>query len=108
VKAIENGSGLLNGYTQGEVILGIRPEHMEDRAFVETCDPDRILSAAVSLVEPMGSNTHLRMKINDTEMIACVDSRTEAKVDEVVSLVCDLSRVCLFDKESGRLLGEKG
>jgi multiple sugar transport system ATP-binding protein len=108
LKAIANGSGLLDGYAQSEVILGIRPEHMEDRAFVENCDLERILRAEVALVEPMGSNTHLRMKIGDSEIIACVDSRTAARVGETISLVCDLSRICLFDKAEGSLLGKTG
>lgn len=106
LNAIANGAGLLDGYQGREVILGIRPEHMEDSAFAGGCDPSRVLRAEVSLVEPMGSNTHLRMKIDGTETIACVDSRTVAKAGEIVSLACDLSRICLFDKASGSLIGD--
>ena len=107
VDAIENGPGLLASAVGSEVVLGIRPEHMEDGKFAATRDPGKILRAVVSLVEPMGSNTHLRMKIADTEVIACVNPGSRAKLGETVELLCDLSRVCLFDKASGRMLGRQ-
>ena len=106
--AVANGSGILDGYADENVVLGIRPEHMEDAEFVRNRDPEKTLRAEVALVEPMGSTTHLRMKVDGTEIIACVDSRTKAKVGEPVELACDLSRICLFEQTSGKLLGIKG
>jgi multiple sugar transport system ATP-binding protein len=78
---------------------------MEDIRFVKGGDRERMLNAAVTLVEPMGANTHLRMKINDNEVIACVNPHTEVKIGETAELLCDLRRSCLFDKSSGRLHG---
>jgi multiple sugar transport system ATP-binding protein len=81
------------------VILGLRPEDIEDREFAKE-QKEGIIKATVTMVEPMGANVHLRLTSGDHHIIACVNSKTRAKVGENIELVCDLSKVHLFDEKT--------
>jgi len=88
-----------------EVILGLRPEDIEDREFVKD-QKQGIIKATVNMVEPMGANVHLRVASGMHHIIACVSPKTRVKAGETIDLVCDLSKVHLFDKETEKIISK--
>ena len=98
ISAIKDGA-LISQLLGKEVTLGLRPEDIEDREFAKE-QKKGIMKATVTMVEPMGANVHLRVISGEHRMIACVDSKTQAKVGETIDLVCDLSKAHLFDKKT--------
>ncbi len=54
----------LRGYAGTELILGIRPESMEDARLVPEAQPDRRLRAKVSLLEALGSEVLIHFDVN--------------------------------------------
>lgn len=85
------------------VILGLRPEDIEDREFAKE-QTEGVIKATVTMVEPMGANVHLRITNGIHHIIACVDSKTRAKAGDTIDLVCDLSKTHLFDKETEQVI----
>jgi multiple sugar transport system ATP-binding protein len=82
-----------------EVILGIRPEDLEDSAFVANANSTNIITALVEVTEPMGSEIYAYIGIEGNLMTARVNPRSQTKVGENLSLYVDLEKIHLFSKE---------
>jgi multiple sugar transport system ATP-binding protein len=114
----------LEGYTDRPVIVGIRPEDMEDATFASDAPAGRRLRADVELREALGSEVlvhfavHARPAMTDdvkelaTEleqiepagnatMLARLNPRTAVRKGESVELVVDTARLHFFDPDTG-------
>ena len=60
--ALERHRGLA-GYDGREVVLGIRPEDMEDAAVLRETHPDRVISVVCDIREDMGSEVYVHFNI---------------------------------------------
>jgi multiple sugar transport system ATP-binding protein len=120
----------LTGYLDADVVVGIRPEELEDATLVGDTDPARTLEAAVELVEQMGSEAYVHVVVDappvvtedtrelareradrdpavDTEtavMVARVNPRTEITEGTDARLLVDTSRLHYFDPATGAAL----
>ncbi|MEE9420934.1 MAG: TOBE domain-containing protein [Desulfatiglandaceae bacterium] len=82
-----------------EVILGIRPEHMEDKSFAEKGVFGDSLKAVVEVVEILGSEVQLDVSAGEHSLIARVDPRTQAKIQEGIELAVNMDKIHLFERE---------
>lgn len=105
LSAIKDGVRMFSHLLGKEVILGLRPEDIEDREFVKE-QKEGIIKATVNMVEPMGANVHLRVTSGEHHIIACVSPKTRTKAGETIDLVCDLSKVHLFDKKTEKAISK--
>jgi multiple sugar transport system ATP-binding protein len=78
----------------GEVIYGIRPEHLR-------LDPNG-LPAAVHVIEPTGSETQVVMHLGDASVIGAFRERITARPGETLPVSPETSLVHLFDKATGQ------
>ena len=84
-----------------QAIYGIRPEHF-------ALSPDG-LAAEVLVVEPMGSETQVTMKLGATQIIGVFRERVAAAPGEAIGVAPEISLVHLFDAETGaRIDGKHG
>jgi multiple sugar transport system ATP-binding protein len=117
----------LEGYLGRDLIVGIRPEDMEDDALVETRDGASLTSSA-DLVEAMGSDVLVHFAVDAaqvvtedtkelardagtdvlgvvetsrTDMVARFSPRTGVRVGDPVRAQVDTGRMHFFDLESG-------
>jgi multiple sugar transport system ATP-binding protein len=112
-----------------QVIVGIRPEDMEDAAIHDDARPERVLTARVDLREALGSEVLIHFTVDappvltedtrelardagvgelETErhegrspFVARLSPRTEAQERQDMQLVVDTSRMHFFDPETG-------
>jgi multiple sugar transport system ATP-binding protein len=54
----------LASYDQRSVILGIRPEHMEDAAIVSSANPDDRIPVTVELLDAVGSDVYVHFPVD--------------------------------------------
>jgi multiple sugar transport system ATP-binding protein len=90
--------------SNGEVVVGVRPEHL----YLSAQGSDRVsatIDAVVDLVEYLGNETHVTFSRGDTTLVARLDAREKLKLAETVPLTVLLDNLHLFDRESGRRLG---
>jgi multiple sugar transport system ATP-binding protein len=111
-------------YKDSEVILGIRPEDLEDQEFAPRASPDSVLDVEVALAEPMGSEIVTYFEIDapavvtkdardlmtDVEELAATEGRSmfTARVDSQSSvrdrrplkIVADVRRLYFFDPQT--------
>ncbi|GAA2592335.1 sn-glycerol-3-phosphate ABC transporter ATP-binding protein UgpC [Actinomadura fulvescens] len=117
----------LRAYQGREVVVGIRPEDMEDAELAETADGARLRSTA-ELVEAMGSDVLVHFAVEAaqvvtedtkelardagtdvlgsldaprTDMVARFSPRTRVKVGDPLDIHVETGRLHFFDPESG-------
>ena len=88
-------------YVDKKVIFGFRPEHIHAPDFA----PHHILAepfkAQINMVELLGRELQLHLKVGDGEFIARVDPRMDVYVGQDVDLLIDMERIHLFDDNIG-------
>src|SRR5687767_6488113 len=123
----------LKAYEGKQVIVGIRPEDMEDASLVSDAPADRRLSSGVMLREALGADVLVHFMIKapavitedtkelagdvgeealeaaekgaiagESEFLARLNPRTEAKKGQPIELVVDVNRLHFFDPETGQ------
>jgi len=86
----------LHDKTGIDAVYGIRPEHF-------TLAEDG-LSAVVSLVEPMGSETQVTMTLGEHTIIGVFRERVAAQPGETIKVRPDLANLHIFDAATGARL----
>jgi multiple sugar transport system ATP-binding protein len=94
----------LHAHEGGDVILGIRPEDIEDAAFAPEAPPERTLATVCSLREALGSEMLVHFLVTadaSSTFVARVHPQTTAREGERLRLVVDTKRLYFFDPGSG-------
>ncbi|NDZ18712.1 sugar ABC transporter ATP-binding protein [Variovorax sp. WS11] len=88
-------AGAGNAHAGREATYGIRPEHFEP------CAAGEGVAARVMLVEPLGSETQLVLRLGDAQVIALFHERLAAAPGDVLHLRPKAAAAHLFDAASG-------
>jgi multiple sugar transport system ATP-binding protein len=123
----------LAGFDGRDLVVGIRPEDMEDASLASEAPPGRLLRSEVVLSEALGADVlvHFTVKAppvlsedvreiahdtgeealeavthsasrGESNFIARLSPRTQARKGAAVELLVDVERLHFFDPESGR------
>ncbi len=87
-----------------EVIFGIRPEHINDRAFATDLPGRDELEAMVDVIEPVGSEVILIVTAGEHQLTAKVDPHAKVSLHEPIELSVDMNNMHLFDRETGEVI----
>jgi multiple sugar transport system ATP-binding protein len=111
--------------TPNDVIVGIRPEHLEDASVMDGYARIRALSfdVTVDFVESLGADKYLHFKsegagaqaaqlaelasesgIGENEFVARVSTESQAKRGDTIQLACATSNLTIFDADTGKNL----
>ena len=88
------------GYNGKTVVMGIRPEDIDDSQIAIETHQDSVIETEVTGYELLGSEVLLYYKVADTAMTAKVDSRTPARLGDHIKLAIDTEKIHVFDKET--------
>ncbi len=83
-----------------EVVIGIRPEDLEDSNFVQDTSSDNTITADVEVTEPMGAEIYLYVDIDGVLVTARVNPRSEYKSRDKAKLFVDIDKIHIFDKKT--------
>jgi multiple sugar transport system ATP-binding protein len=98
IKLPDETAQRLRGHIGHEVTLGVRPE---DLTVAGTADPDHLcFDAVIEVVEQLGSEILLDMKVGDGAMVASVEPTTRVKVRDRLRLAMRPSRLHVFDAKT--------
>lgn len=100
VKLVDDMRQKMNGYTDREVVFGIRSEDIYDKLFVSEAPPENIVRVNCEVYEPMGSEVYLYLNTGRHTFIARVGAHDRPKINQEMDLVFDMSKVHFFDKDS--------
>ncbi|UDQ98032.1 sn-glycerol-3-phosphate ABC transporter ATP-binding protein UgpC [Lentisphaerota bacterium WC36G] len=88
----------LSAYNGRAVIMGIRSEFIQI-ADVKT-NSGQHNNAIVEVIEPMGSETYLYLKINSHSFVAKVEAHNKVVVGQNLALILNAEKMHFFDKET--------
>ncbi|MGN0352678.1 MAG: ABC transporter ATP-binding protein [Roseburia sp.] len=88
------------GYNGKTVVMGIRPEDIDDSQIAIETRQDSVIETEVTGYELLGSEVLLYYNVADTAMTAKVDSRTPARLGDHIKLAIDTEKIHVFDKET--------
>ena len=101
-------AGPLRRRAGGDVVLGIRPEDIEDGGLTESSD-ERSFDADVSLAEPTGADVVAHFEVPGAvgpageprpDLVARLNRRSSAASGERLRFVVDLDRLYFFDPDT--------
>ncbi len=92
------------GYTDKEVVLGIRPEDIKDDADFIAANPEAAFAATVRVYELLGAEVFLYFSVDDYDITARVNPRTTARPGDTISIAMDLTKMHIFDKETEQII----
>ncbi|MHA1168601.1 MAG: ABC transporter ATP-binding protein [Candidatus Hodarchaeales archaeon] len=79
------------------IILGIRPEDIEDKNFALKPTAETTIAAKVLVRENYGSDIFLNTEIGSTSINARVNTGTKARIGDPIDIVIDTNRIHIFD-----------
>ncbi|MDD6844004.1 MAG: ABC transporter ATP-binding protein [Lachnospira sp.] len=98
-KAILDG-----GYAGKTVVVGIRPEDIDDDPeFIEK-HSNTTFEAQIKVYELLGAEVNLHYDIADVTCTAKVNPRTPARPGDTIKMAMDVSRLHVFDKETEQII----
>ena len=89
-----------NSLAGKDIVMGIRPEDLEDSAFIEESNDSNTLTANVEVTEPMGAEIYVYVDINGVLMTARVTPKSRLKSGDSAKLFMDIEMIHLFDKQT--------
>ena len=89
----------LRGYVGEQVMLGIRPEDLRVAPGGDAAEPG--IDAVVEVVEKLGSQILLDVKVGSSMMVAAVEPTVRAEAREHLHLAVNTERLHFFDSRSG-------
>ena len=103
----EKVAGLRNESCIGnEVIMGVRPENINDDPAFVTAHPEAVMDAHVEVTEQLGSETYLYFSVSgkDENVIARVAPHTKTHAGDNVKVAVDTTRLHCFNKDTEETL----
>jgi multiple sugar transport system ATP-binding protein len=88
---------ILTSYVGKSVTFGIRPE---DVVFSHSPKDGETIDGQVSVVEPLGSETHVYVATSKNQVIGKIDPNVTIAVEEKISLIPDMAKAKFFDLET--------
>jgi multiple sugar transport system ATP-binding protein len=86
------------------IVMGIRPEDIEDKLISLNPDPEHIFKARVDVVEPMGAETFFYVHTSGQSIISRSKGQHIIKVNEIIELVANMNKAHFFDPDTQRAL----
>ena len=90
----------LTPYLGKEIIMGIRPESINDDIASLEEHPDWTVDVHVDVVEPLGAENYIHFMVNGENLIARVEATSQSKPLQVHKVVFDMSKARYFDVET--------
>lgn len=88
------------GYVGKDVIMGIRPEDIDDGEDFVADHKDATIDAQVEVTELMGAETYIYLKKGNANITARVNGTSKAKSGDKIKVALDTDKIHIFDKET--------
>ena len=104
IKVLPEQAKALTPYIGKSVVFGIRPE---DVVFSKVPEDGKTICGHVSVVEPLGAETHVYVSTTKSQVIGRIDPQHTVAVDTKIYLIPDMLKAKFFDIETELVIGSK-
>ena len=91
---------IAGGYNGKTVVMGIRPEHINDSEAALAAFPGATFETDLTGYELLGAESLLYYTVAGTTMTAKVESSSKARLGDHIKLALDPAKIHVFDKET--------
>ncbi|MGL5245882.1 MAG: ABC transporter ATP-binding protein [Sarcina sp.] len=88
------------GYLGKQLVLGIRPEHLDDNTDLIAANPGKVISVKVEVTELMGAESYIYSKCGSQNVTIRVNGSTKLQSRHDAKIFCDTTKLHVFDKET--------
>ena len=92
------------GYVDTTVIMGIRPEDLNDSEVIINANPDCVIEATIRVYELLGAEVFLYFDIDEVNCTARVNPRSTARPGDTIKLGIDMTKLHIFDKDTEQVI----
>ncbi|CCY77564.1 sugar ABC transporter ATP-binding protein [Eshraghiella crossota CAG:259] len=92
------------GYVDTTVIMGIRPEDLNDSEVIINANPDCVIEATIRVYELLGAEVYLYFDIDEVNCTARVNPRTTARPGDTIKLGIDMTKLHIFDNDTEQVI----
>ncbi len=100
LRVVDEMTARLSSYENKPVVFGIRPEDLYDKLFITDAPTDCIVTSTVELVEPLGAEVYLHLRIGQHALIARVGPHDRPEVNQDIDIVFDMGKAHFFNTET--------
>ena len=100
LRVVEEMAGRLSAYQGKPVTFGIRPEDLYDKLFITDAPTDSVVTSSVEVVEPLGAEVYLHLKVGQHAIVARVGPHDRPEVNQDIDLVFDMGKAHFFDPDT--------
>jgi multiple sugar transport system ATP-binding protein len=94
----------LGNYVGKPIVLGIRPEDIEDAALVGEDPNYSVIEADVDVTEPMGAEVYVYFSSGENSFIARLDASTTARDGMKAKVGLNMMKIHLFDRDTEEVI----
>ena len=98
----------LTPYLGKEIIIGIRPESINDDIPYLEEHPAWTIDVHVDVVEPLGAENYIHFTVNGENLIARVEATSQSKPLQIHKVAFDMSQARYFDVETQAVIHRPG
>jgi len=100
LRIVDEMAPSLSAYENHSVIFGIRPEDLYDKLFITDAPTDSVVTSTVEVIEPLGAEVYLHLKVGSHAVIARVGPHDRPEANQDIDLVFDMGKAHFFDRET--------
>jgi multiple sugar transport system ATP-binding protein len=100
----EPAAGALAAHDGAEVVMGVRPENVDERGSRPEAHPSRVVKAKVEVVEMMGAEVYLYANTGRNGFTARVSPTCATRVGDSMEALLDMDKAHFFAGADGRVL----
>ena len=100
LRVVDEMTARLLSYENKPILFGIRPEDLYDKLFITEAPADCIVTSTVELVEPLGAEVYLHLRVGKHQIIARVGPHDQPEVNQDIEVVFDMGKAHFFDLDS--------
>ena len=91
-------------YMGKDVVVGLRPEAISDKAEIVEATPDSSFDVDVDVTELMGAEIYLYLTVGETNLIARVANNSKSRAGDKIKVSFDMARLHIFDNDTERCI----
>ena len=100
LRVVDEIMSKLTAYENKDVLFGIRPEDLYDKLFISEAPEGSVATATVEVVEPLGAEVYLHLRVHGHTLTARVGPHDRPEVNQDLDLVFDMGKAHFFDPET--------
>lgn len=101
---IESNHPQYKKLTEGNIVMGLRPEHIYDHYFAEIKNPEYTFVGKAEFIENLGSSLIVHLSVKNIKLVSQFNRNTNVEINQKMTIIIDMNQSHFFDNKLGYLI----